>query len=340
MTTTTQLAVVVTNYNYARFVGAAIESALAQDDVEVIAVDDGSTDGSVGVLRSYADRIRVVEQTNGGQAAAFNAGFAHVTAPIVVFLDADDLLAPGMTGRLVRAFGDPAVAKVQFALALIDDTGNTLPGSMPSNPSVLARGDLRRRLVVAPDDLAWQPTSGNAFRASVLSDMLPMPTEPFRICADYYLSNLSAAHGTVAVLDEVGGSYRIHGANNHFAESTSLAALRDNVIRTRETNHLLLDHCRQLGLPGAETEPAALRSVTTLGHRLVSLRLDPSCHPLVGDSRRGLIHDGIHAALRRSDLALSRRMATAGWFAVVGAVPRRFVARAARPLVSVTEASG
>ena len=339
MTSEVGLAVVVTNYNYAKFVGAAIESALAQESVQVVAVDDGSTDDSADVVRCYADRIVVVEQSNGGQGAAFNAGFAQVTAPIVVFLDADDLLAPGMTARLTDAFCDPAVAKVQFALTLIDDAANVLPGSMPPDPTRLSRGDLRERLVVAPDDLAWQPTSGNAFRTSVLREMLPMPTAPFRICADYYLSNLSAAHGTVIVFDEVGGSYRIHGANNHFAASTSLSSLRDNIVRTQETNRLLLEHCRQLGLPGADVDPSKLRSVTALGHRLISLRLDPSHHPVVGDTRDSLVRAGIEAALWRSHVRINKRLAAAGWFVAMGTVPRRLATRVAQPLVRVAKAS-
>lgn len=337
MTSAFDLAVVVTNYNYAQFVGAAIESALDQDRVQVIAVDDGSTDESAAVLRRYNDRVEVVGQPNGGQGAAFNAGFARVAAPIVVFLDADDLLAQGMTARLVNAFRDPAVAKVQFALTLIDGAGNVLTGSMPPDPTRLSRGDLRQRLVVAPDDLAWQPTSGNAFRTSVLTKMLPMPTAPFRICADYYLSNLSAAHGTVSVLDEVGGSYRIHEDNNHFAARTTLSSLRANIVRTQETNRLLLGHCRQLGLSGADIDPSELRSVTALGHRLVSLRLDPSRHPVVGDTRGGLVRTGIEASLGRSDVGLARRLAMAGWFTAMGVAPRRLGQRLARPMVRVDQ---
>ncbi|MCC2671779.1 MAG: glycosyl transferase, partial [Armatimonadetes bacterium] len=70
--------VIINNYNYARYLPEAVESALAQTypHTEVVVVDDGSTDHSRAVLAGYGDRLRTVFQENGGQASAFNAGFA------------------------------------------------------------------------------------------------------------------------------------------------------------------------------------------------------------------------------------------------------------------------
>ena len=71
--------IIVNNYNYGRFLPDAIESALAQSypRVEVIVVDDGSTDHSRAVIARYGARIHAVLKPNGGQASAFNAAFAH-----------------------------------------------------------------------------------------------------------------------------------------------------------------------------------------------------------------------------------------------------------------------
>ena len=73
--------ILINNFNYAAYLGEAIDSALAQDwdDVEVVVVDDGSTDGSAEVLDAYADRVVVVRKPNGGQASAFNTGFEKAT---------------------------------------------------------------------------------------------------------------------------------------------------------------------------------------------------------------------------------------------------------------------
>ncbi len=86
--------IVIVNYNYARFVAAAIDSALEQsyDPVEVIVVDDGSTDGSRRIIASYGERIRSLFQDNGGQGAAYNAGWRAARGEFVLFLDSDDVL--------------------------------------------------------------------------------------------------------------------------------------------------------------------------------------------------------------------------------------------------------
>ena len=68
----------------------------------MIVVDDGSTDDSRRVIESYGDRVTAIFQENGGQAAAFNTGFAASSGEIVIFLDADDLLAPDAVRRSVR----------------------------------------------------------------------------------------------------------------------------------------------------------------------------------------------------------------------------------------------
>ena len=87
---------IIPTYNHARFVGAAIDSALAQtvNAVDVIVVDDGSTDETGAVLARYAGRVRVLRQENRGLSAARNAGLAAARGTFVSFLDADDVMAP------------------------------------------------------------------------------------------------------------------------------------------------------------------------------------------------------------------------------------------------------
>jgi glycosyltransferase involved in cell wall biosynthesis len=127
--------VVVNNYNYGRFLCTAIESALDQayEHVTVIVVDDGSTDDSREVIASFGDRIVPVLKENGGQASAFNAGLTRSHGDIVVFLDADDLLAPQAAERIAAAFrGEPQLAKVHYRLAVIDQAGQPTGEIKPS----------------------------------------------------------------------------------------------------------------------------------------------------------------------------------------------------------------
>ena len=90
------VSLVIATFNHARVLAEAIDSALSQtlDPVEVVVVDDGSTDDTPTVLARYAARIRVLRQPNRGLAAARNAGLAATRGSYVAFLDADDVLAP------------------------------------------------------------------------------------------------------------------------------------------------------------------------------------------------------------------------------------------------------
>ena len=104
-----RVTVVVPCFNYGKFVGDAVESALRQEDadVRVVVVDDGSTDGVSGRkcdrCAKGEDRVRVIHQANAGLPAARNRGAAGATSEFLVFLDADDWLEPGFVSRLAGA---------------------------------------------------------------------------------------------------------------------------------------------------------------------------------------------------------------------------------------------
>ncbi len=108
--------IVIPAYNYARFLPVAIESALAQDwsATEVIVVDDGSTDDTLEVVERYAGRIRSVRQPNRGLSAARNRGAAMATGDYVVFLDADDRLAPRFVSECIAALETHPAAGFAF----------------------------------------------------------------------------------------------------------------------------------------------------------------------------------------------------------------------------------
>lgn len=98
------VSIIIPCYNVEPWVGAAIDSALAQTwpDTEIIAVNDGSTDGTSAVLRRLeGPRVRVLEQGNRGAAAARNAGLREARGEFIQYLDGDDLLAPQKLARQV-----------------------------------------------------------------------------------------------------------------------------------------------------------------------------------------------------------------------------------------------
>ena len=103
-----RVSVIMPCYNAAAYVGEAIEDVLAQTygPVELIVVDDGSTDGSADVVARYGRAVRLIRQSNGGCASARNTGLAHATGAYVAFLDADDRWDPRILEALVGALAD------------------------------------------------------------------------------------------------------------------------------------------------------------------------------------------------------------------------------------------
>lgn len=201
--------ILINNYNYAAYLGEAIGSALAQDwdDVEVVVVDDGSTDGSAEVLDAYADRVVVVRKPNGGQASAFNTGFEKATGSVVFLLDADDHFLPHKVRTVMEALADRRELEWCFhPLAYEGGPGSPQPGA---TGVVDARATMRQGR--APDVLA-SATTGLAFRRTLLGEILPMP-EAIRITADNYLKAVALSLAPGLVLEERLAVQRIHGAN-------------------------------------------------------------------------------------------------------------------------------
>lgn len=129
-------------YNAARFVGAAIESVLAQtySPIELIVVNDGSTDDSAAVLEGFESRgVKVIHQSNAGQCAAANRAFGVSKGDLIKFFDADDLLDREMISRQVAAIStyDDAIAMSEWARFRQDPTEavfNALPMYRTTDP--------------------------------------------------------------------------------------------------------------------------------------------------------------------------------------------------------------
>lgn len=118
--------VIIPTYNRASMVVEAVRSVLEQtiDGVEIVVVDDGSTDGTREALRPFADRIRYVYQENAGVAAARNRGIAESRGELLAFLDSDDSFAPRMLEQARTTFErHPDVGAVFTAEIEVDSEG-------------------------------------------------------------------------------------------------------------------------------------------------------------------------------------------------------------------------
>jgi glycosyltransferase involved in cell wall biosynthesis len=208
-----RVSIAINNYNYARFVGAAIESALAQTyrEIEVVVVDDGSTDASWNVIQSFGARIKAVRTANGGQGAAYLTGFQRSTGEFILFLDSDDLLEPQAVERCMQRFGaNPQASKVQFQLRTIDGQSQPLGGAVPY---VMHSGDVTP-VIRQFGHYAGPPASGNIFRRSAIERYFPFDVNLWRRASDTIPFLLCAFHGPVESIEEPLGSYRLHTAHN------------------------------------------------------------------------------------------------------------------------------
>lgn len=128
------VSVVIPCYNAERWIAETLDSVLAQtySPIEIVVVDDGSTDGSAAVVQRYeAQGVRLIRQENWGQTAALNRGLAAASGEVIQYLDADDLLAPDKIERQVaRLEGrEDAVAMAEWArFRTVPEEAEFVPG--------------------------------------------------------------------------------------------------------------------------------------------------------------------------------------------------------------------
>lgn len=128
------VSVIIPTYNCARYLEEAIDSALAQTypRVEVVVVDDGSTDNTEAVVRSYGPRVRYVHQANAGTPSARNTGVAASTGELIALLDHDDRWLPEKLALQAPYFSDPTVVMVHGGGRVFDaETGRITSEYLP-----------------------------------------------------------------------------------------------------------------------------------------------------------------------------------------------------------------
>jgi glycosyltransferase involved in cell wall biosynthesis len=223
MPTPPPFSVVLDTYQQVAFLAEAVESALGQDvgtAVQVIVVDDGSTDGTTELLARYGDRITTIRQPNQGQAAALNAGLAAATGEWVAFLDGDDRWDRTYLSRLAdRAEAEPSVDVILSALRRIDASGAVTGDDPPEN---VARQLVE--LATLPEAarrglMPWfPPTSAIAARRATLLAIGPIPTA-YRLNADGWLQMaLAVAAERIAWEPARLVDLRIHASNRWSAD--------------------------------------------------------------------------------------------------------------------------
>lgn len=318
------ISIVINNFNYARFLRQSIDSALAQTypRVEVLVVDDASTDGSRQIIESYGEQIiPLLRPTNEGQAAALNAGCAACKGDVVMFLDADDYLYPSAAMSVARVFR-AGVSIVQYRLHLVDEGGDHID-LYPAAEIRFDTGDVRQKLVKT-GRFEGTVTSGLAFARKALDAVLPIPTVTFRIAADGYLATVAPFYGDVLAIEAPLGAYRRHGGSMWLASSGGAEGFRRSIRHDADKHRELVARASECGL-GVLRDPG-LGDYQHVSVRLGSILLEPAAHPIIGDSRMRLGLHGATAALRAS-LSFRFRILLWLWFIALGTLPRVWARR-------------
>jgi glycosyltransferase involved in cell wall biosynthesis len=218
MTPNPLVSVVIPAYNAERFLAETLRSVLAQDydPVEIVVVDDGSTDATAQIARAHG--VRCLRQRNGGQAAARNAGVAAAHGELVAFLDADDICEPSRLRRQVaQLLARPELGFVLASMQRRLDPGAPPPPGTPPHwfegpqPGTIASASLVRRSVLE--------------RVGSFQDR-------YRHVSDSEWHSRAADAGVQwEVMPDVLVRYRIHGANMSYDHQALKAELFD-VLRS------------------------------------------------------------------------------------------------------------
>jgi len=323
------VSIVIPNYNYGRYLRIAIDSALAQtySPVEVIVVDDGSTDDSREVIESYRDRITPIIKGNGGHGSALNAGYAKSGGEIVIFLDADDELMPDAVEQVLKAWR-PGVAKAQFQLEMVDENGQPLGERVPTFDGFLPNGDIRDR-ITRFGEYPSSPSSGNAYSRAALDRLMPMDETLWAAGSEKSLVFLTPFFGDVVSIRAPLGRYRIHAANDSGFKGRHLEKLHRRLTAVYFIPETI---CNVAAAKGIALDPRVLGSTSReLKLRMASIRLDPKTHPIAGDTRLGLAAKGIRASMREPDLSFRIRATQSAWFVLMAVAPMAFVSRLIAP---------
>jgi glycosyltransferase involved in cell wall biosynthesis len=315
------LSVIIPNHNYAKYVGNAIASALGVrwPKVEVIVVDDGSTDNSPEVIRTFAGRIKLIEQANAGQMASCLNGFRRSTGDVIIFLDSDDTLHSEVMNEIVAVWSEKA-SKFQFQMRTIDADGNATGNILPQyfvtpTPQQIHEWAITAGVYPTP------PGSGNAYPREIVDRIFSFKTDFVDRAPDSYLVTAAPALGDVITIPKPLVDYRVHGANHGAFLQLEDSRFAREVDVTRRRFGFFREIAASVGLSIA---PEALsRNTLFLCLRAASYALRPDCHPIAKDSAGRIIAEFLRALSYPQGFSYSQRMSLFFWAIGVVAGPRQ-----------------
>lgn len=218
-----EISVIIPSYNHAAYIGHAVESVFAQShtDLELIVVEDGSTDNSLDILAGFSDpRLRVLTQSNQGAHAAINRGLRAAAGDYLAILNSDDLYHPQRLAKTLDVLkSDPQVGLAGSYIEIMDREGKSLGtkhGYADASPwslemperSFRAGNDLHKALLT---ENYWSTTSNFVFSRRWFDTVGEFCPLRFTHDWDFALRTARVAH--IVLLPEILMRYRVHATN-------------------------------------------------------------------------------------------------------------------------------
>jgi glycosyltransferase involved in cell wall biosynthesis len=205
------VSVIIPSYNYLKYISQCIESVQSQDypNIELIIVDDGSTDGSFEFLQMLNSKIKIVHQSNQGVSIARNRGLLEATGEYIAFLDADDYWEPSKISKQLAVLKQVSADLVYSGISLVSSDGFEITGTFKPHFSGECASAFRRHPGRAVITLG---TSNALFRKCLISKS-GLFDPNLSISADWDFFRRYCDFGKVAILEDDLTYYRQHTEN-------------------------------------------------------------------------------------------------------------------------------
>ena len=221
------VSVVIPNYNYSDFVGEAIESALAQTypKLEVIVVDDGSTDNSIDVIRGFGDKVTLVSQKNSGVSVARNSGIEKANGDYIAFLDSDDVWLPTKVEEQISLFlSDERIGLVHTGYREFFPDGNVIEYAEGLS------GDVAEDMLLYNRPVILGGGSGVIVSRAIIDKAGTFDTR-MKIGEDWeFYFRAVCASGRVGFIPKVLLNYRVHTANSFAGNPAAVDRMSSDML--------------------------------------------------------------------------------------------------------------
>ena len=229
--------------------------------MEIIVVDDGSSDESQEVLDKFSKKVRVILKENGGQASAFNAGIGIARGEIISFLDSDDFWFPDKIEQIISKYREAPWGLVCHDLNIVDEAGKSLGNKTHSQAFKieLCSGDILKDQLDKGFGWFFAPTSGMSIPKTIAKKIFPIPEKEWRICADNPIAYAAICHAPVGVIHRALGAYRLHGSNNFSSKFNDNSFKRIDFLLSHANRYFYLnDHLKSLRRQKFKIQPKDL----------------------------------------------------------------------------------